>query len=256
MIPKIIHYCWFGRGAMNDVVKKCVLSWEKHCPDYQIIQWNEDNFDISQNVFVKEAYEHKKWAFVSDYVRLYALYHHGGIYLDSDVELLKNLDDLLNLGDAVTGYQEGYSIPAAVMMAVPENEWIKLLLSYYDNRHFCKEDGSLDMTTNSDIITVQTVKMCGFRFGDSYIKLGNVRLLDSVYFAPDKKIKRISQQETDEFLVDPEKTYAIHYGTGSWLQRTNGVKAKLYLLRLARMILTVPVYMRIKVKIKCKKLGI
>ena len=98
MIPKILHYCWFGRGQMGPVALKCMESWKKYCPDYQIKVWNEDNFDIGQNTFVKEAYEEKKWAFVTDYVRLYALYTEGGIYLDSDIELLKNLDDLLSLG--------------------------------------------------------------------------------------------------------------------------------------------------------------
>ena len=101
MIPKILHYCWFGRGQMGPVALKCMESWKKYCPDYQIKVWNEDNFDIGQNTFVKEAYEEKKWAFVTDYVRLYALYTEGGIYLDSDIELLKNLDDLLSLGGVV-----------------------------------------------------------------------------------------------------------------------------------------------------------
>lgn len=106
MIPKILHYCWFGRGQMGPVALKCMESWKKYCPDYQIKVWNEDNFDIGQNTFVKEAYEEKKWAFVTDYVRLYALYTEGGIYLDSDIELLKNLDDLLSLGGVVTSYQD------------------------------------------------------------------------------------------------------------------------------------------------------
>ena len=94
-IPKVIHYCWFGKGEMPKIAKKCIKSWEKYCPDYEIICHNEDNFDLSQNRYMREAYEAKKWAFVSDFARLKIIYDHGGIYLDTDVELIKPIDDLL-----------------------------------------------------------------------------------------------------------------------------------------------------------------
>lgn len=92
MIPKIIHYCWFGKGKKNRLIKRCIRSWKKRMPDYEIICWNEDNFDYTSVPFVKEAYEQKKWAFVADYVRLYALFHYGGIYLDTDSEVYKSFD--------------------------------------------------------------------------------------------------------------------------------------------------------------------
>ena len=95
MIPKKIHYCWFGKNPLPADVKKCIESWKKYCPDYEIIEWNESNFDITQNPFMKAAYENKAWAFVSDYARLKVVYDNGGIYLDTDVELLKSLDSLL-----------------------------------------------------------------------------------------------------------------------------------------------------------------
>ena len=94
-IPKIIHYCWFGKNEKSDLAKKCIDSWKKKCPDYQIIEWNEENFDITTNEYVYEAYMNKKWAFVSDFVRIFALYNNGGIYLDTDVEILKNMDEFL-----------------------------------------------------------------------------------------------------------------------------------------------------------------
>jgi len=256
LIPKVIHYCWFGRGEMNDTIKKCIASWEKNCPDYQIVRWDEDDFDVTQNAYVREAYEQKKWAFVSDYVRLYALYNHGGIYLDTDVEILKPLDDLLNLGSVVTGYQDGYSIPAGIIMAVSQNEWIGKLLSYYDNRHFLREDGTLDMTTNSDIITAQSVNECGFHIGDSYIALGDVHLLESVFFAPPFKIKKISDRSADCFLIDPEKTYTVHYGTGTWIHRGLMFRCRFFVVRLARIILTDSLYVKLKTKIKKRKMGI
>ena len=93
-IPKVIHYCWFGKGEMPKLAKKCIRSWKKYCPDYEIICWNEDNFDLSQNRYMREAYEAGKWAFVSDFARLKIIYENGGIYLDTDVEIIKPIDDL------------------------------------------------------------------------------------------------------------------------------------------------------------------
>ena len=100
-IPKIIHYCWFGGGPISAESQKCMESWKKYCPDYKIIEWNEQNFDISQNRYAQQAYEAKKYAFVSDYVRLAVLYEYGGIYLDTDVELVRPLDELLELPETV-----------------------------------------------------------------------------------------------------------------------------------------------------------
>lgn len=104
MIPKIIHYCWFGRGKMPKLALKCLKSWNKYCSDYKVICWNEDNFDINSNQYVKEAYESRKYAFVSDYVRLYALYNYGGVYMDTDVEVIKNIDKFL-AEKAFTGFE-------------------------------------------------------------------------------------------------------------------------------------------------------
>ena len=105
MIPKIINYCWFGKNPLPTSVKKCINSWKKYCPDYKIIQWDETNFDVKSNMFVKEAYEAKAWAFVSDYARLKVKYENGGIYFDTDVELVKNLDFLLK-NSAYIGIQQ------------------------------------------------------------------------------------------------------------------------------------------------------
>lgn len=106
-IPKVIHYCWFGHDPKPKLAEKCIKSWKKKCPDYKIIEWNEENFDISAcPLYVRQAYEAKKWAFVTDYVRLKVVYEHGGIYLDTDVELKKNLDFLLN-HKAYFGFEEG-----------------------------------------------------------------------------------------------------------------------------------------------------
>ena len=110
MIPKIIHYCWFGRGPMPPMALKCIESWHRFMPDYEYKLWNEDNFDVNSVPYVKEAYEARKFAFVTDYVRLYALYTEGGIYMDTDVEVLKPYDDLLGLS-GFTGYEGSKYLP-------------------------------------------------------------------------------------------------------------------------------------------------
>lgn len=109
MIPKKIHYCWFGRGELPPLAQKCIASWRKYCPDYEIIQWNEDNFDTSLNDYVRFCYENKKWAFLSDYVRLFVVKEYGGIYFDTDVELVQSLDSLLAY-DAFFGFENSSCI--------------------------------------------------------------------------------------------------------------------------------------------------
>ena len=136
MIPKVIHYCWFGKGKYPKIVKQCISSWERYCPDYQLKLWNEENYDINQCDFLKEAYSSKNWAFVSDYARLDIIYHEGGIYLDTDVELVKSLDDLLAYdcflaSDGSAGINTGLGFGA-----VRNHPTIKSMLDKYENKHF------------------------------------------------------------------------------------------------------------------------
>ncbi len=131
MIPKKIHYIWFGKGEKNERVKHCIESWKKYLPDYEIIEWNEDNFDINYNDFTKNAYENKKWAFVSDVARLWVLYNEGGIYMDTDVEVYKPLDDFLN-EEGFTGFEDVHYPVTATMGAAKGNPVIKLMLDYYN----------------------------------------------------------------------------------------------------------------------------
>ena len=109
MIPKIIHYCWFGRGEKPKLAQKCIASWKKYCPDYKIIEWNEDNFDLDYNGYTRYCYDHKKWAFLSDFVRLVVVAEYGGIYFDTDVELLKRPDELL-LHEAFYGFENDANV--------------------------------------------------------------------------------------------------------------------------------------------------
>lgn len=145
MIPKMIHYCWFGRNPKSDLAEKCIASWKKICPDYEIIEWNEDNFEIENcPLYVRQAYEMKKWAFVTDYVRLQVVYDHGGIYLDTDVELLKKLDLLLSC-EAYFGFENEKMVATGLGFgAVKHAKILQEMMQDYQNIPFILPDGSLD----------------------------------------------------------------------------------------------------------------
>lgn len=132
MIPKIIHYCWFGRGEMNAKSKKCLASWKKYCPDYEIIEWNEDNFDVNMNGYTRMCYEQKKYAFLADYVRLVVISEHGGIYFDTDVELLRPLEQLL-AHPSFFGFEDAAHINTGVGFgAEPGNPVVQAMIAEYD----------------------------------------------------------------------------------------------------------------------------
>lgn len=206
-IPKTIHYCWFGHGKLPELAIKCIESWKKKLPDYKIIEWNEDNFDVNCNEYVKEAYNSKKYAFVSDYVRLYALYNEGGIYMDTDVEVLKSLDPFLN-HKAFSGFENNNSIPTGIMASVAKNKWIKILLDEYSDIHFIKKDGTLDTTTNVTRITNKTKDNYKIKLNDTLQDLGDVVFYPHEYFCP-------KDWETGIINIT-DKTYTIHHFNASW----------------------------------------
>lgn len=151
-IPKTVHYCWFGGKEKPELTNMCISSWKKHLPDYEIIEWNENNFDINMNNFVKEAYEAKKFAFVSDYVRAYVLYNYGGIYLDTDVEVIKPLDQFLD-HNVFTGCESDKYCVTGTIGSTKNHELIKSLLEYYDNKKFRLDNNEYNNTPNTVIIT-------------------------------------------------------------------------------------------------------
>ena len=149
---QIIHYCWFGGKEKPEIVKRCINSWKKHLAEYEIIEWNENNFDINCNSYVREAYESGKFAFVSDYVRVHALYNFGGIYLDTDVEVFKSFNDILH-HDSFWGFEQENYIATSTIGAAKGNKLIKMFLDSYKEKSFIKEDGTYDDLTNVAIIT-------------------------------------------------------------------------------------------------------
>lgn len=218
MIPKTIHYCWFGRGEMPEMAKNCIASWHKFMPDWEYKLWNEDNFDVNQTPYTKEAYEAKKFAFVSDYVRLWALHNEGGLYLDTDVEVFKAFDDLLG-NHAFAGFEGSKHVPVGtcVMASVANGEWVKEQLGHYQGRHFVLPDGSFDMTTNVQFITAK-MRENGFVQDGKEQNYKDLHVFPTDYFCP--------RQTTGEYFRT-ENTYCDHLGMGSWAEQSNGWKTKI-----------------------------
>ena len=197
MIPKIIHYCWFGGKPMPELAQKCIESWKKFLPDYELRLWNEDTFDINSVPYVKEAYEARKFDFVTDYIRLWALEREGGVYMDTDVEILRPLDDLMHL-PAFTGYEASMSnAPVTGLMAsAPHGVWVTEQLAYYDeNRHFRLEDGSLDMTPNTQTIAKIMVEggqgsVSALSYNICYLAVG---ILQKIASAVDLRVSDVSR---------------------------------------------------------------
>lgn len=159
-IPKIIHYCWFGGNSKPQLVINCIESWRKFCPDYQIVEWNETNFDIHSNAFVEEAYQAKKWAFVSDYVRAIVLYQNGGIYMDADFELLQTLDSLV-VHSAFAGFEVNDTIGSSIIGCEKEHALIFRVYDYYRESHFCR--GGAEGITTGPVVLTNTLKEEGLK---------------------------------------------------------------------------------------------
>lgn len=219
MIPKIIHYCWFGKQPLPENVKKNIYSWEKYCPEYKIIEWNEENFDVNQNVYCQEAYRVKKWAFVSDFVRLKVLYEYGGIYLDTDVEIVKNMDNLL-LHRFFAGLEAENIMSTAVIGAEQNSKVIAEFLSLYDTIHFIQDDDIYDYTTNVQRLS-DFVKN---KYGRELVKPPIVLFKDAVIFDIDFfSVKNIY----DGTIKITSNTYTIHHFSGSWFNLKMKIKTVL-----------------------------
>jgi len=175
MIPKIIHYCWFGRNPLPSLAVKCINSWKKYLPEYEIKEWNESNFDVEKYRFAKEALDCKKYAFVSDVCRLYVIEKFGGIYMDTDVEVLKPLDCFLH-HTAFSGFENDSFVPTGIMASVKGGVWANEMLAYYDNRSFFREDGEMDTISNAFIMFVigLSLDLIGFN-GNSKIQTLNTQ---------------------------------------------------------------------------------
>ena len=202
---------------MPEDFKNYIESWKKYCPDYEIIEWNEKNFDLSCNAYIKEAYDAKKWAFITDYVRLYVMYTYGGIYMDTDVEVLKSLDPFLK-HKAFSGFESSNNIPTGIMASEKGFELYKEFLDYYKDKHFIKKDGTYDTTTNVAIMT-NICKKYGLKQDNSLQEIKGWTLYPSDYFCP--------KDYKDGVIKKTNNTVVIHHFSGSWLTQKDQKRREL-----------------------------
>ncbi|MBS6577253.1 glycosyltransferase family 32 protein [Parabacteroides goldsteinii] len=212
MIPKVIHYCWLSDDIYPPKIRLCIDSWKKFLPDYEIILWDIQKFPVNSVRWVEEAYKNGKYAFAADYIRLYALYHYGGIYLDSDVEVIKSFDDLLALPYFI-GVDSQNKIEAAVIGVEPLNPWISFCLDYYKDRPFVLEGGRLDMKTlpiiMQEIIEKQRkIEIVKKNFLEDNKDSSIVRFFPFDFFC--------SKRHDTGIIQKTDRTYAIHHFAMSW----------------------------------------
>lgn len=208
MIPKVIHYCWFGNNPLPFEVKKCINSWKKICPDYEIKRWDETNFDVYQNDFIKSAYGSKAWAFVSDYARLKIVYDEGGIYLDTDVELKKSLDELRKSEGFFAIQQEGHYCNTGLGFgAKKENEIVKTMLDLYDDLIYSEENKFL---IACPYLNTKALEKYGYSYSDDVIVIHNNLVLPPRFMDP------IAPGKNKENLLCND-TVSIHHYSASWM---------------------------------------
>lgn len=225
MIPKIIHYCWFGPKPFPPLAQRCLKSWKFYMPDYEIRLWSEDTFDVNCVPFVRDAYHHGKYAFVSDYARLWALYRYGGVYLDTDVELIRSVNDLCQRGGWMGRELPEPSVPGkypvnlGLGFALPqEHPWLKELLGIYDRMDFP------DPNDKSSVITIVRVvsdmlEQKGLNIDNSYQQIKDVHIYPSEYLCPK------SYYTGHTHITD--STYSIHHYDASWMPPAQKFKDRL-----------------------------
>lgn len=221
-MEKIIHYCWFGKKELPNNAIKCINSWKKYLPDYKIKEWNEDNFDIHCCNYIEKAYKAKKWAFVSDYARFWILYNYGGLYFDTDVELIRNLEDLIcqgpfmgceQLADKKTNLEIA---PGLGLYALPKMKLYKEVIEYYNNIEFEYTEGEVDTVVTH---VTNILKEKGFK-GDGRIeKIEDIKIYPPEYFCPMNAF-------SGKITITPN-TYTIHHYEASWQSNYSKVKTKI-----------------------------
>lgn len=219
MIPKVIHYCWFGGKPLPPLAEKCIASWKKYCPDYEIVRWDESNYDVTKNEYMRQAYEAKKWGFVPDYARKDIIYNYGGLYFDTDVELIKPIDDLLDNKAFVAMERPGLVAMGLVIGAEKGNILIEELSHVYDGERFINEDGSLNLKT-SLAYDSEIFNKYGLRKENVEQDICGVHIYPTEYFCP--------KAGYSADIQITEKTYAIHHYAASWVPFNRKIRGKVY----------------------------
>ncbi len=226
MIPKIIHYCWLSNDPIPSGFRRYMKSWKKIIPDYEFVLWNFDRFDINQSEWVRQAFEARKYAFAADYIRLWALYNYGGIYLDMDVQVVRRLDDLL-CGKSLLGYETaGKRLEAAVIGSEKGADWVKACLDYYEGRQFVHTAADGTRTFDTKVLPVvigEAISNAGFRFTD--IENESELVQDDAMVIPVLPNTFLSPKSSDDRIVHrTADTYTIHHFAGGWLPLPDRVK--------------------------------
>lgn len=218
MIPKVIHYCWFGGKPIPEKDKKCIESWKKFCPDFEIKEWNENNYDIEKNKYMAAAYKEKKWGFVPDYARFDIIYKEGGFYLDTDVELIRPLEELRE-NEAYMGFESKRWINGGIGFgAKAGNELIKELRDMYENINFYNEDGSLNMKPSPYYIT-ELLEKNGLQCNNKMQLIGTMKIYPTEYFA--------AKDYNTGKVTKTENTISIHHYNASWQSPQKKLKLKI-----------------------------
>ena len=231
IIPKVIHYCWFGKKPLPALAMKCIQSWKKYFPDYEIKEWNEDNFDVNAIAYTREAYKAKKYAFVSDYARFWILYNYGGLYFDVDVEIIKPMDHIISQGafmgfenngmesedmaDAYLGVNPGLGLGAPANMDI-----YKEIVEYYRSESFCTADGKMNLTTVVTRVTNLLVAK-GLQQTNQRQEVEGILVYPHEYFCPIRT--------TDSQMNISPNTVSIHHYAASWTTMTHRVLRRLVL---------------------------
>lgn len=218
MIPKTIHYCWFGGNPLPESARKCIDSWLKFFPDYEIKQWNETNFDVNIIDYTHEAYSIGKYAFVSDYARMWILYHHGGVYFDTDVEVVKSFDDILDKGGFM-GFETPEFVNPGLGVALPQESKIaKEVMALFEKTQFLNPNGSFN-PKGIVPITTSVLEKFGLRKDGSFQKVEDITVYPIDWFNP--------YDDATGRLKSTPNTHSIHWYSKTWLPKQNPLRVKL-----------------------------
>lgn len=209
MVPKTIHYCWFGRGEKPKLAQRCIASWKKFCPDYEIVEWNEDNFDLEAHPYAKFCYGQKKWAFLSDYVRLVVVEQHGGVYFDTDVELLKNPDDLLSFGAFYAFENDTHVASGLGFGAEAHHPTIQAMLNQY--RQLQPDEQGTYSIIGCPKLNTQALLPFGLQLNGQRQNVGGAEIYPVEYFNP--------YESTTGRLDRTKNTVSVHWYSGSWMSK-------------------------------------
>ena len=217
MIPKKIHYCWFGKNKKPASVNKCLASWKKYCPDYEIIEWNEDNFDLDEYPYLRWCHDNKKWAFLSDFARLLIIKKNGGIYFDTDVELLKKPDELLKYG-AFYGFENKRNVATGLGFGATANHYTVIeMIKEYEMLKI-DEEGNYPLIVCPALNTKALVK-CGLQLTGETQNIGDIVIFSTEFFNP--------YDDPTGRLNITKNTYSIHWYSKSWMNRSTILRSKL-----------------------------